>query len=571
MGFIASTGPFAAPVLHEPVDDVRILIDISGSMKRTDPGNLRAPALRLFVSLLPTDTRAGVWTFGQWVNMLIPHGPVDANWKIGARVAAGEIHSHGLYTNIEDALRRASWDWQHPDPQARRNLILLTDGLVDIAESATNNTASRQRILEELLPRLQQAGATLHTIALSQESDHNLMRQLAAATGGWFETIETTDGLERLFLRMFEQVARTDSLPLTNNRVKIDASIKEITFLIFRGDGTKATHVITPSGRQFDRQHLSDGMQWHQESRYDLITIQKPEVGNWKIDADIDPDNRIIVVTDLRLKTTHLPAVLSATDSIVFTAHLEEKGDIITRRDLLHFVRMKLKQSDTHDKQWKFRLKDDGKGADRQAHDGIYSAELKNSLIDGEHEIELVANGTTFKRYARQLVKIHSSPVDAQIEFADDNTQTLVVTPYQGLIDANAMRVEAEHQQPDGKTKTYRISRTSPAEWKHSLDSEGSIGTHQITLHITGTRIDGSPVDILLPPLIYNIGKSTPQDTFAEKSTQTTHDNKILSTDWFMVSIQILTFNLFLATVAFFSYQFWPSIQQKLIPHPCKV
>ena len=61
--------------------DVRILIDVSGSMKQNDPQNLRRPALRLLVGLLSSETRAGVWTFGQYVNMQIPLGQVDKAWK----------------------------------------------------------------------------------------------------------------------------------------------------------------------------------------------------------------------------------------------------------------------------------------------------------------------------------------------------------------------------------------------------------------------------------------------------------------------------------------------------------
>ena len=202
----------------DPVDDVRVLIDISGSMKRTDPNNLRRPALRLFTSLLPKDADAGVWTFGQWTNMLVKHGPVDKAWKDKARKAADKISSHGLRTNIEDVLRRATWDWKRPDAGHRRSLILLTDGLVDISKKSAENAASRERILNEILPRLQQAGVTIHTIALSSESDASLLEQLAAATGGWFETIDSADGLERLFLRMFEKVSKADTLPLSATR-----------------------------------------------------------------------------------------------------------------------------------------------------------------------------------------------------------------------------------------------------------------------------------------------------------------------------------------------------------------
>ena len=43
--------------------DVRVIIDISGSMKLNDPQNLRRPALELLVRLFPAGAKAGVWTF----------------------------------------------------------------------------------------------------------------------------------------------------------------------------------------------------------------------------------------------------------------------------------------------------------------------------------------------------------------------------------------------------------------------------------------------------------------------------------------------------------------------------
>ena len=53
--------------------DIRLLIDISGSMKKNDPSNLRIPAVNLLTELIPNGDKAGVWTFGQWVNNLIKH------------------------------------------------------------------------------------------------------------------------------------------------------------------------------------------------------------------------------------------------------------------------------------------------------------------------------------------------------------------------------------------------------------------------------------------------------------------------------------------------------------------
>jgi len=71
--------------------DVRLVIDVSGSMKRNDPNDLRQPAVELLVELLPENSTAGVWTFGKWVNMLIPHRKVDQEWRDAARTSATDI------------------------------------------------------------------------------------------------------------------------------------------------------------------------------------------------------------------------------------------------------------------------------------------------------------------------------------------------------------------------------------------------------------------------------------------------------------------------------------------------
>lgn len=67
IAFCVSANLFAAT----QNDDVRILIDVSGSMKKTDPSNLRVPAMKLINGLIPAGAKAGVWTFGRYVNMTV--------------------------------------------------------------------------------------------------------------------------------------------------------------------------------------------------------------------------------------------------------------------------------------------------------------------------------------------------------------------------------------------------------------------------------------------------------------------------------------------------------------------
>src|SRR3954471_16618880 len=179
--------------------DVRVLIDVSGSMKKTDPQNLRKPAVDLIVRLLPDKSRAGLWTFGNDVNMLVTFKPVDANWRKQAAPAANKINSVAMFTNIGKALEEVSFDKKSLSPDFKTHIILLTDGVVDIGQDAVGNNKERQRILTDILPSLKAAGYIIHTIALSPDADTDLLKKLSIATDGVFTTAISADQLMSVF------------------------------------------------------------------------------------------------------------------------------------------------------------------------------------------------------------------------------------------------------------------------------------------------------------------------------------------------------------------------------------
>ena len=285
-------GPAAA------TPDMRIVIDISGSMKETDPRNLRVPALRLLIGLLPADSRAGVWTFGRYVNMLVPYGQVDAAWRDEALRRSAGVSSVAFHTDIEAALRTATWNWQAPAADgSRRHLVLLTDGAIDVPGAAGESARSRERVTRDLLPRLQRAGAAVHAIALSGGTDEPLLRQLATATGGSFERVDDTGTLERVFLRLFERTVQPATLPLAGREFLIDARTGEFTLLAFRREDSRPAGLLSPDGQAHGPERLREGMHWHRGERYDLVTVAQPAAGTWRIEGEPDPDNRVMVAS----------------------------------------------------------------------------------------------------------------------------------------------------------------------------------------------------------------------------------------------------------------------------------
>ncbi len=173
-------------IVHAATDDIRVLIDVSGSMISTDPHNLRAPAMRMLTGLIPSGSTAGVWTFGRYVTMVVKLDQVDDGWRKLADKGAAGIHSRSQFTNIESALEQASRGWGKASADSNRNIILLTDGKVDISKQADKNVRSREELLNTRIPDLVRKGAKVHAIALSTSSDEALLRRLAVETAGSF-------------------------------------------------------------------------------------------------------------------------------------------------------------------------------------------------------------------------------------------------------------------------------------------------------------------------------------------------------------------------------------------------
>jgi len=300
--------------------DVRIIVDISGSMKANDPENLRQPAVRLLARMLPDSADAGVWTFGQWVNMLVPHGTVDDSWRQNAVTQSRKINSVALRTNLGEALEKASDAYLSGEDLGNTDFILLTDGKVDLADDPAVNAAERQRILGPLLSGLTQRGATLHTVALSEEADIRMLEALAAESGGHFSLASSAEGLNRAFLKALNAAVPQDQIPLDSEGFKVDKGVEEFTALIFWGEdetsSTRTLELIDPDGNRFSKGSVAGNMQWAAETGYDLITVTEPADGQWQVNGELGEGSRVTVVSDLRMVVSPVPASFTTDDPI---------------------------------------------------------------------------------------------------------------------------------------------------------------------------------------------------------------------------------------------------------------
>ncbi len=495
--------------LSEPVSDVRVIIDVSGSMKKNDPENLRSPALRMLVGLLPSKAKSGVWTFGKYVNMQVKHGKVTDSWKKLAMQESKKIHSRGLYTNIEEALKRASQGWEKPNRKERRHLILLTDGMVDVSKNPQENEASRKRILNSIMPKLKKAGVTVHTIALSANADKKLMSALSGMTDGWHEAVDNAEDLQRVFLHIFEKSAKVDTVPLENNHFTIDKSIEDMTVLVFRKEGAAATQLVSPSKKKWSYKKHPKEVSWYKDTGYDLISAKSPEVGDWLINAAIDPDNRVMVVTNLKLVSGDFPNNIMYGDTLTLTAKLVQEGKTVTQERLLKLVKfnvikhamdeMPVQHGGTehdavaaHDNAAKSEtpMVDDGSGADRLAQDGVYSVAFNTDQASGNVTLTIQAKSPAFKREVKHSIKIHDTPADLKISQQPDGQFKVEVAPRMELLVPHTVSIQVTL--PDNSKKT--LEQDDDDNWHTVLDK--SLAGKRITVTLVGTRVNDKPFHV---------------------------------------------------------------------------
>lgn len=487
--------------------DIRTIIDISGSMKKTDPNNLRAPAMRLLVDLLPEDSKSGVWTFGQYVNMLVKHRVIDDNWKKEAKEKSNEISSVGLFTNIGDAMNTAGYDLDRLKPEYEPFFILLTDGMVDINKDPEVNKQEQDRILKELVPKFAEAGVKLHTIALSDKADQDFLQQLSLSTGGMSTVAENSDELLKAFVRLFDQSVPSEEVPLEDNKFLIDSSIEEFTALIFRKEGSDATQLVAPDESVINANTDDPDVTWHTDDQYDLITVKRPYEGEWILQAEADPDNRVTVVSDLTLQLEEIPPTIFSGEEIDVHAWFDSADGQVKEAEFLSLLDGTLQLTNEAGKSIQKEISVQSEG---EYQHGFYE-KIRNLRRSGEFEISVLVDGKTFKRQRSHRVEV-LEPFAYDVSYdgvGEDSVGIVSATPLLEGLDLEKTQVIAKVKAPDDS------SLIASAELQLSQDGQKWVvqvvpakgqGVYRVSLDLnlaldTGKqfRIKPKPFDLQLP------------------------------------------------------------------------
>ena len=487
VSFFVSTSSYAA----SPKTDMRVVIDISGSMKKTDPENLRIPAVKLMLNLAEKDSKFGVWTFGQYVNMLIPHKEVTPQWRQEAIKQTELINSVALYTNIGLALEKASLNQREKAPEWDRTIVLLSDGKVDISKNKADSEREKVRILKTVVPNLRRAGFKVHSVALSENADLSFLRTLAVETGGSFSIARNADELLNIFVQASDKANAPEQVPLEGNKFDIDESVKEFTALIYRKPGSPDTQLGDPRGKKYGKKRTGKNVNWFSDARYDLITVTNPRPGKWQLHADIGKDNRVTIVSNLNLVVEGLPDNVIEGERVTMSMHLSEQGKAITDPTFLRLMDITFSQRTESGELFEGALSKNKKGAPVLPKDGRYSAKLGRTLTEGLHVFNVLVDGKTFRRKRTHHMTVHKDVLNVDTDFRDKSGEILHflrIEPKVALVDIGSLDILVQLKGPLGEKQVASAQAGDDGVWVVDVPAFGGAGSYEVLVKVMITN-----------------------------------------------------------------------------------
>lgn len=468
--------------------DVRVIIDISGSMKQNDPENLRRPALELLIKLIPEGSKAGVWTFGQYVNMLVPHREVNDQWRKDAAAKVAEVNSVGLFTNIGGALERAAKDGGKPVPGFNTNIILLTDGMVDVSRNPEQNAKEWRRIVDEVLPSLKGEDVKIHTVALSDNADRELMNALSLGTDGVAAVANNASELTKIFMRALAQSAPADEVALDENKFLVDSSIEEFTALIFRAVPEQQTELLSPDKKFYKADTKDPYIAWHRAADHDLVTIKQPIEGEWLVRADLDPDSKITIVTNLKLLVKPMVNNLFEGESVELQFLLQDTGKTIADARFLRLLNIEAELTKEGDTLWQEKLSES-----LPPGNGIFRRALDQFAAEGRYQLRLNVDGKSFSREFTHSFAVRP-PFQVSREGQANGDQIIKVSANGQTLDKERTVVVAKVKEPSGRSSIQPLVLSPTDQWELQL-SPTAEGEYQVDLRVSAVDSAGGKFD----------------------------------------------------------------------------
>ncbi len=263
--------------------------------------------------------------------------------------------------------------------------------------------------------------------------------------------------------------SRESSLSLLDNRFRVDPTITQITFVIYREKDSQPVVLVRPDGRKYYASRNPDNVRWYQEPTMDIVSIDNPMPGPWQAIGKVSPRNNVKLISHLQLSADTFPNRIYHGEEMKFTARLTSDGQPLLLKDFLERVNLKVtfrKYIEDEESLVKEarpvptvigEFADDGRDLDEKPGDGVFTVKLAISPEPGKYRVRITSGNGVFLRAQEQDVLVYPTPITSTfIQSREDNEpHHVMISGEQGMIEPGSLASQIHHIYPD--RKEYRV------------------------------------------------------------------------------------------------------------------
>ncbi|MCL9782146.1 TIGR03503 family protein [Vibrio sp. S4M6] len=331
-----------------------------------------------------------------------------------------------------------------------------------------------------------------------------MLRTMLAMIGVWFSVSALA--------------ATESSISLLDNRFRIDPTVEQVTFVIYRAKPSEPVVLVRPDGTKYFAWDKPDKVQWYQEPSMDIIMIDHPMPGPWQAIGKVTPKNNIKLFSHLELSTDKLPQRLYHGEKIKFTAQLTSDNKPLVLRDFLD--RLELKVTFTKYVQNESELSeearpipevigefaDDGKELDEYPGDGIFTVTLPIKPQPGKYKVRITSGNGVFLRAREQEVLVYPEPfhvtfIQAREEGVDHQ---VIVSGEEGAIRPGSIAAHINRLDPgDKEVMVEGYAKKGSMKLELNLPNTGDLGNYTWFGRVFATEVGTNR------PLIFDLNNRT--------------------------------------------------------------
>lgn len=306
-----------------------------------------------------------------------------------------------------------------------------------------------------------------------------------------------------------------NQIPLLDNRFRIDFAVDEITLLFFRKKGAPSIILVRPDGSKiYARTARDHAIEWHDDKTFDLIKMKNPMPGPWQAIGQIQPDSKIMVLTDIELKVDPLPTDLMVGESIKVTATLANGGKPINARDFRDVLALDMLLISTQKAEFDNftdtvkelgAYKDDGQKYDEKPRDAVFTAGLQLDFAAGEWIPKYMVKTPLYTReLLHDPIIILRTPLTHKVEQAptDDDKHQLIYQITDGPIDAKSLSLQGRIRFPTNEVQSFTLAEQDSNERRLQIANTGT-GTYRVEQQLFGKTKAGRDFVLNLPEITF--------------------------------------------------------------------